>query len=264
MSDPLSLISSNHFHRRVILDTAYGPLTITFADIGCATGPALLFLPGMFASRYFGVPLHVIAERAGVRLLVVDRPGMGASPSGSICSRACWPISAFQASVLSRTVPVLFTCSTPGRSAVRFDADGTASPVLASSGTLIRRISPRSSNEAAEDLSFPDANWRRVERDYGVPHSEQAKLARLALRFMYAENTVGANSEALQCLRKSDGSSWGPARTMLAVRKRWLPTNGPQMEESVSVHTLPPRMLWWAAGGKGTDLSWYWTGQRKD
>lgn len=87
MSDPLSLISSNRFHRRVILDTAYGPLTITFADIGCATGPALLFLPGMFASRYLGIPMHVIAERAGVRLLVVDRPGMGASNDVPLAQR---------------------------------------------------------------------------------------------------------------------------------------------------------------------------------
>lgn len=84
-----------------------------------------------------------------------------------------------------------------------------ASPVLASSGALVRRMSPTSSNEAAENDLFVNANWRRVERDYGVPHSEQAELARLALRFMYTENTVGANSEALQCLRKSDGSSWG-------------------------------------------------------
>ncbi|RHZ44038.1 uncharacterized protein CDV56_100037 [Aspergillus thermomutatus] len=84
-----------------------------------------------------------------------------------------------------------------------------ASPVLASSGALVRRMSSRSSSQAAEDRSFLDANWRRVERDYGVPHAEQAELARLALRFMFEENTVGANSEALQCLRKGDGSSWG-------------------------------------------------------
>ena len=79
MSDPLSLISSTRFHRRVTLDTVCGPLTVSFAEIGCVTGSAVLFLPGMFASRYLGIPLHGIAERAGVRLLVVDRPGMGTS-----------------------------------------------------------------------------------------------------------------------------------------------------------------------------------------
>jgi hypothetical protein len=85
-----------------------------------------------------------------------------------------------------------------------------ATPALASSGALVRRVSPRSSStsEAAKDRSFLDANWRRVERDYGVPHAEQAELARHVLRFMYKEDTVGANSEALQCLRKGN-SSWG-------------------------------------------------------
>jgi pimeloyl-ACP methyl ester carboxylesterase len=91
MSDPLSLVSSKCFHRRVTLDTAYGPLAITFADIGCTTGPVLLFLPGMFASRYLSIPMHVIAERAGVRLLVVDRPGMGASTDVPLTQRiAVW------------------------------------------------------------------------------------------------------------------------------------------------------------------------------
>ncbi|RHZ51810.1 alpha/beta fold hydrolase, partial [Aspergillus thermomutatus] len=91
MPDPLSLISSKRFHSRVILNTAYGPLTVTFADIGCPTGPALLFLPGMFASRYLGIPMHVMAERAGVRLLVVDRPGMGASTDVPLTQRiAVW------------------------------------------------------------------------------------------------------------------------------------------------------------------------------
>ena len=86
-----------------------------------------------------------------------------------------------------------------------------ASPVLASSGALIRRMSLRgdgATHETAEDLSFLKDNWRRVERDYGVPQSEQAELSRLAMRFMHTEDTVGANSEALQCLRKG-GSSWG-------------------------------------------------------
>lgn len=91
MSDPLGLISSNRFHRRVNLDTICGPLTVSFAEMGCATGPALLFIPGMFASRYVGIPLHPIAERAGVRLLVVDRPGMGASTDVPLNKRiAAW------------------------------------------------------------------------------------------------------------------------------------------------------------------------------
>jgi pimeloyl-ACP methyl ester carboxylesterase len=79
MFDPLSLVSNSRFHRRVTFDTACGSLTVSFAEIGSVTGPTLLFLPGMFASRYSCFHLHALAESAGLRLLVVDRPGMGAS-----------------------------------------------------------------------------------------------------------------------------------------------------------------------------------------
>jgi pimeloyl-ACP methyl ester carboxylesterase len=45
----------------------------------------------MFGSRYLSIPMHVIAERAGVRLLVVDRPGMGASTDVPLSQRiAVW------------------------------------------------------------------------------------------------------------------------------------------------------------------------------
>ncbi|KAF4263221.1 hypothetical protein KXV89_000350 [Aspergillus fumigatus] len=257
MSDPLGLISSKCFHRRVILDTAYGPLTISFADIGGTTGPALLFLPGMFASRYLSIPMHVIAERAGVRLLVVDRPGMGASTNVPLAQRiAIWvdmlprllahlgiprvnvvshsagtiyllntwaqcrelvgPVVAFLAPWVdlahSRVTVMQMAQYVPTKAFAMWHliphfVVTQASPVLASSGAVVRRLSSQSSEAA--DRSFLDANWRRVERDYGVPHAEQAELARLAFRFMYEEDTVGANSEALQCLRKGDGSSWG-------------------------------------------------------
>jgi pimeloyl-ACP methyl ester carboxylesterase len=91
MSSAISLISLSTFHRRIKVTTAHGSLNVSFADIGCATGPALLYLPGMFASRYLGIPLHVMAERAGVRLLVVDRPGMGASTNVPLAKRiAVW------------------------------------------------------------------------------------------------------------------------------------------------------------------------------
>lgn len=91
MSDPHSLISSSRFHQRVTLDTVCGVLTVSFADVGCLEGPAMLFLPGMFASRYLGIPLHRLAERAGVRVLIVDRPGMGASTDVPTSERiAAW------------------------------------------------------------------------------------------------------------------------------------------------------------------------------
>lgn len=87
-----------------------------------------------------------------------------------------------------------------------------ASPVLSASGAIVRHMSPSGSgdsHEMGEDLSFLNDNWRRVERDYGIPLLEQKELAQLAIRFMHTENTVGANSEAMQVLRKDGGGSWG-------------------------------------------------------
>lgn len=279
MPDPYSLISQNRFHRRINLDTTHGPLNITFADIGCETGPAVLFMPGMFASRYLGIPLHVLAERAGVRLLVVDRPGMGASTDVPLAQRvAVWieivpqflaylqisrvnlvahsagtiyllntwaqcreyinPVIAV-IGIASSRVPCAHSYVTylapwvdPTYSRVtimqmaqyvpakafavwnkipRFIVT-QASPVLSASGALVRHISPSGSGDSqdtAEGLPFINQDWRRVERDYGVPVAEQKELAQLAIRFMHTENTVGANSEAMQTLRKDGGSSWG-------------------------------------------------------
>ena len=92
MPDPPGHVSNPRFHRRITLETEVcGPLTVSFAEVGSLTGPALLFLPGMFASRYLGIPLHAIAQHAGVRLLVVDRPGMGSSTDVPLNSRiAAW------------------------------------------------------------------------------------------------------------------------------------------------------------------------------
>lgn len=73
-----------------------------------------------------------------------------------------------------------------------------AIPVLASSGALLPQMSSRN-GEATEENS---------EADFGISRAEQAEIFRLAVPFMHYENTVGSNSEALQCLRKSD-SDWG-------------------------------------------------------
>ncbi|KAL4982873.1 alpha/beta-hydrolase [Aspergillus falconensis] len=258
-----NLISRSSFHRRVNLTTAHGPLTVSFADIGCATGPAFLYLPGMFASRYLGIPMHVMAERAGVRLLVVDRPGMGASTDVPLARRiAVWTEIVPQllahldipcVTLVSHSAGTIYLLNTwarcqglvnphiillapwvdPAHSRVtamqmaqylpsrafalwhhipRFFVT-QARPALASSGAAVRQISMSSGSgslsQTEGDRSFLDAAWRRVERDYGMPHGEQAELSRLAARFMFAEDTVGANSEALQCLRKGNGGDWG-------------------------------------------------------
>ncbi|BCS17351.1 alpha/beta hydrolase [Aspergillus puulaauensis] len=262
MSDPITLICDNRFHRRITLDTPNGPLSVSFADIGCPTGPALLYLPGMFASRYLGVPMHVMAERAGVRMIVVDRPGMGGSTDVplarrfdvwvdlvprllahleiqrvSLASHSAGTMYLFNTWLKCRDFvnPVIFLLAPwvdlvhsrvtslqiakylPNKAfdywhlIPRFFVK-QASPVLASSGAVMRRMSMSSgigTSRAEEDHTFLDENFRRIERDYGVPKKESEELSRLAVQFMFTESTVGANSEALQCLRKGDGGEWG-------------------------------------------------------
>ncbi|THC90765.1 hypothetical protein EYZ11_009765 [Aspergillus tanneri] len=60
-SKALRYISHMRFHRRF----HYGDLTITYADIGRAGDTTILFMPGMFASRYLAIPMHAIAENLG-------------------------------------------------------------------------------------------------------------------------------------------------------------------------------------------------------
>ncbi|KAL4914500.1 Alpha/Beta hydrolase protein [Aspergillus aurantiobrunneus] len=262
MTDSITFISNSRFHRRLTVDTAHGPLKVSFADIGCSTGPALLYLPGMFASRYLGIPMHVMAERAGVRLLVVDRPGIGGSTDVSLAQRiSVWVdmlprllarLGILRVSLAAHSAGAIYLLNTWAQCrevispavfiiAPWVDAAHSrvtsmrmaqylpnkvfsfwhhiprvlvtqASPVFASSGALVRRMSLSSgigTNQAEEDRTFLDANWRRIERDYAVPRKESAQLFQLSLQFMFAESTVGANSEAMQCLRKGEGSDWG-------------------------------------------------------
>lgn len=68
-SQALRYISNSRFHRLF----KHGDLKISYADIGAASDTTILFMPGMFASRYLAVWMHTIAESLGVRMLVVDR-----------------------------------------------------------------------------------------------------------------------------------------------------------------------------------------------
>lgn len=73
-------ISHERFHRTFELPASekHGELKVSYADVGCPSNenrasPVILFIPGMFASRFISVSLHTIAVKLGVRVLVVDR-----------------------------------------------------------------------------------------------------------------------------------------------------------------------------------------------
>ncbi|RLM00574.1 hypothetical protein CFD26_108442 [Aspergillus turcosus] len=71
----------------------HGKLRVTYADVGIHPGtdghpvPTVLFIPGMFATRYVGILMHAIAVKLGVRVLLIDRPGMGGTTSVPIEQR---------------------------------------------------------------------------------------------------------------------------------------------------------------------------------
>lgn len=76
-------LAQDRFHRRFVLPAAadHAELQVSYADVGRTPGPGqdgthhptVLFIPGMFASRYLSVWMHAIAEKLGVRVLIVDR-----------------------------------------------------------------------------------------------------------------------------------------------------------------------------------------------
>lgn len=84
-----------------------------------------------------------------------------------------------------------------------------AGPALASSGAVVTKASHMVSGvSVSQDASELDKNRQKIEKDYGMPRDLQAKVEKQVFKRMCDESTVGANSEALQCLKKSD-SSWG-------------------------------------------------------
>lgn len=79
-----------------------------------------------------------------------------------------------------------------------------AKPALAFSGPLLNAIFSSNTPDAAQE-----ENCQRWEDDYGITRQVQSELANLTMKSMFGENTVGANSEALLCLKKGPKAVWG-------------------------------------------------------
>jgi pimeloyl-ACP methyl ester carboxylesterase len=65
--------------------------TLAWYEFGDATGRPCLFLPGSSSSGLAGAPLHDAAIRAGIRLISLDRPGLGHSDRGPVRALVDWP-----------------------------------------------------------------------------------------------------------------------------------------------------------------------------
>ncbi|EED23088.1 conserved hypothetical protein [Talaromyces stipitatus ATCC 10500] len=260
-------ISQRHFHRRFVLPRTetHGELAVTYADVGVQPDtttsnhvPTFLFIPGMFGSRYLGVYIHAIAEKFGVRVLCVDRPGMGGSASVPSKSRVeIWVelvplllnhLGIDHVSLISHSAGTIYLLNTLVSCRDILDPDHPyiaclapwvdpahshkaalqlarfiptkafsywnqiprffqTSPVISFSGTVISSIKDKlPSNSGGDSVSY-HKRQRLIEQEYGMAKDVQIELEKNITRFLFKENTVGANEETLQCLRK--GAPWG-------------------------------------------------------
>ncbi|KAK1147330.1 hypothetical protein N8T08_001407 [Aspergillus melleus] len=244
-SQALRYISASHFHRLF----KHGDLTTSYADIGVPSDTTILFMPGMFASRYLAVSMHAVAESLGVRVLIVDRPGMGASTPVPLEKRVSVWIDLVPRLLAHLNIPhvalashsagmiyllnTLFHCREllhPERPRITSMQMAqflptrvfsiwnqipkflllTATPVLESSGTIVNKVSSVSGTAPSGASSAQaERNRDRVESEHGLLKEVQKELEPLTWRFMFEENTQGANDEALQCLCKGPAGSWG-------------------------------------------------------
>ena len=74
----IATVSQRKFHQifQVPGTDKHGPLKITYAVLGLPAGedvPTIVFCAGMFGSRYTGIFANWMAEREGVRILLMDR-----------------------------------------------------------------------------------------------------------------------------------------------------------------------------------------------
>lgn len=84
--------------------------------------------------------------------------------------------------------------------------------IASASGTAFDRITrllPSSSGVNATESPPLDRNRQRIESDYGLPVALQKELQSATLKSMLNEKMVGADSEALCCLRKGPAELWG-------------------------------------------------------
>ncbi|KAF9247422.1 hypothetical protein LCP9604111_6121 [Penicillium roqueforti] len=259
-----SYVSNSRFHRSFTIEPtpAHGPLNVTYGDYGRepdanGTTPTLLFIPGMFSSRYIGICLHAIADKCGVRVLVVDRPGMGNSTDVPLAQRmSTWietvprllaHLDIQHVSLASHSAGTMYLFNTlyhcrdilypekpmatvlapfvdPAKSGMTSlkIAQYIPAPVFklwhhiprlflandasatATSGEMIAKFSASFPSKSGDDQA---KNSLYIAQNYGLDIDQQKEIDSLMMQGMFKEDTVGANSEALQCLRK-EPNTW--------------------------------------------------------
>ncbi|KAL3425300.1 hypothetical protein PVAG01_02091 [Phlyctema vagabunda] len=262
----LAFASAAQFHQSLFLPAtpSHGSLRVTFAVVGLLeeSAPTMLWLGGMFGTRYDGLSKHHMATTMGVRLVYCDRPGMGGSTPVALENRI---------NVWLETVPILMSHLNASRVALGCHSAGTVyllntmfylPHILSHKHAYVAMAAPWVSTKdsgvssMAMAKKIPDSlfvNWNRIsvfirknivpaagsssgvlesvlkpfhseswatdqaaketeaEAVYGMPSTSRKFLAKHVNSFVIQEDSTGANSEALLCLKKGAGTLWGVA-----------------------------------------------------
>ncbi|GMG25285.1 unnamed protein product [Aspergillus oryzae] len=202
----LRYISNSRFHRRYTLPATadHDSLTFTYADIGSTSSSAnpnpqtILFMPGMFATRIapWVDPSHSHVTSMQMAQYV--------------------PVKAFN---VWNLIPK-FLLLKAGPAFTSSEAAITKTSNVISSGSGF--------SSGGENYTELERNRRQIEYEYGLSRDVQAEIDSLIFQFMFEESTVGANSEALQCLRKGSDSSntWGKCENYEAYVKELVDLEG--------------------------------------
>ncbi|KAM0263179.1 hypothetical protein ACHAQJ_001334 [Trichoderma viride] len=227
----LSYISNPRFHQKLVLPaTADSPaVTVSYADVGfnpeaptaSRSTPTVLFMPGMFGSRYNGAVLDPVARKFGSGDGSLDRRSAFAPDVNLDSNQASYiPINHLLPFSAIFTYKASAPWVDPAYSKVKtwqmaqyipaqaFGIWHHITPALATSGTIVTKASNLFSSSNGNSTG-QERNRQKLAVEYGLPKDLQVQLELLLSKRIFQENTVGADSEALQCLRKGEGWSWG-------------------------------------------------------
>ncbi|KAK7940772.1 uncharacterized protein PG986_013159 [Apiospora aurea] len=264
-------LANERFHQQLTLPatTDHDALVVSYTDAGRDAGddpksvPTMLYIPGMFSSRLFAVfPLHAMGQKLGVRVLAIDRPGMGHSTNVPLSQRlAVWletvpallkHLGIDHVSLVSHSAGTLYSLNllyhfrdilSPNKPFVALFAPFVhpthsglvslkmaqwlpvrafsawhhiprlvvtkAQPAFASSGAVLSKATNAILGKADITNDEGHSSSRRLAKKYGMDGGLQEELDELIPKTMFEGQTVGADSEVLQCLKKGASGTWG-------------------------------------------------------
>lgn len=229
---------------------AHPKLTVSYAVTGARESAkgTVLFIGGMASCRYLAAVGSNGAQKAGVRLVVVDRPGMGKSTNVETCQRIpVWletvpllmkELTADHVSIIAHSCGVIYALNTiskmpnilppsnpvvylfapwvPPEHSARKWLSKLPSPLINRLDSAIRsRFLSRLLTWLSVFPSGSDTEIPKHEQDepceelLGVSAGDAAKLLNAIRSRIEEEGTRGINNEALLALRKRKAGTWG-------------------------------------------------------